>query len=129
MTLFHLADNITVTSANPVKVVDVAKNLGAGPLNQLVNRSFQAEVNSTAVATVTAAFQFVGSFDPEQNLPPLGVGGAWSNIGSATTITCSTPGVTPAVSVVTSTVPYHRVGVIISTLSGTGPVFTALMDG
>jgi hypothetical protein len=129
MTLFHLADNITVTSANPVKVINVSSVLGAGPVNQMVNRSFQCEVNSTAAATCTAAFQFVGSFDPEQNLPPLGVGGAWSNIGTAQTITCSTPGVTPAVAVVSSTVPYHRVGVIISSISGTGAVASALMDG
>jgi hypothetical protein len=30
---------------------------------------------------------------------------------------------------VSSTVPYHRVGVIISTISGTGAIASALMDG
>jgi hypothetical protein len=126
MTLFHLADSVTVTSANPVKVVNVAQMLGTGPTNRLANISFQCEVNGAA--TCTAAFQWVGSFDSPNNLAPNGVGGAWSNIGTVQTITCTTPGIAPAVAVLTSTIPYHRYGVIISTVSGSGVQASAVMD-
>jgi len=126
MTLFHLADKVTVTSANPVKVVNVTGVLGALPTNRQVTQVCQIEVNGTG--TCTAAFQWVGSMDAADTLPPSGTGGAWSNIGSVTTITCATPGVTPAVSTLTSTTAYHRYGVIISSISGSGASATALMD-
>lgn len=128
MTIFHLADKITATSANPVQVIDVTAVLGTPPVNRAINQTMQCEVNSTQATTVTAAFQWVGSFDPAQSLPPLGLGGVWNNIGTVQTITCTTPTLTPAVATVTNTVPYHRYGVIISTVSGTGAQATALMD-
>ena len=126
MTLFHLADAVTVTSANPVKVVNVTGVLGATPLNRMPTQVCQVEVNGTG--TCTAAFQWVGSLDSADVLPPSGTGGAWNNIGTVQTITCSTPGVTPAVATITSTTGYHRYGVIISSISGSGAQASAVMD-
>ena len=104
-----------------MRIIEVPSNPVAPPLSAA---TFQFEVNGTG-STCTSTFQAVGSLDDRTALPPEGVGGAWSNIGTATTITCSTPGITPAVAIVTTTTLYCKYGVIISTLSGTGAAASA----
>ena len=119
MTLFHLADATTTNSpaSTPVKVVDLAKVQGTGPLNWLVVETVTFRM--AGATTCTGTFQWVGSNDSELILPPNGTGGVWDNIGSATTIT-STGGVTAGSATLTSTIPYHRQGVIISAIAGGG---------
>jgi hypothetical protein len=114
MTTFHLADAVTVSSPAPPRIIDRSGELNPPTTLQV----WQMEVNGAT--TCTATFQPVGSLDAANSLPPQGTGGAWNNIGSAVTITCTTPGITPAVSTVTSAVPYTRWGCIVSAISGGG---------
>ena len=120
MTIYHLADNVTVSSASPVLIIEVPSSPSFQPL---ATQTWQFEVNGAA--TCTAAFQPVGSLDERATLPPEGVGGAWSNIGATITITCTSPGITPAVTTVTNTTLFARYGVIVSSISGTGAAATA----
>ena len=129
MTIFHLADSVTVTSGatTPVKVVDLGAAMGTLPTNYAYTQTYQCEVNGTG-STCTATFQPVGSFDAAAALPPNGTGGAWNNIGSAVTITCSTPGIAPAVTTISTAVPFQRVGMVVSAISGTGAFATAVVN-
>jgi len=113
MTTYHLADAVTVTSVAPPRIIDRSGALNPPSLGQV----FQFEM--VGPTTCTGTFQAVGSLDAAATLPPQGTGGAWNNIGSAVTVTSSSPGL-PTAATVTSTVPYTRWGVIISALSGGG---------
>lgn len=113
MTTYHLTDAQTVSSANPTRIIDTPGTLMPPSLGQL----FQFEL--IGPTTCTATFQAVGSLDSPASLPPQGTGGAWSNIGTPQTITCTTPQ-TPAVATVTASAPYTRWGCIVSSIAGGG---------
>lgn len=124
MTLYTLA-SVTASSSNPTVIADFSN--AVPPANLLQTQLFQLEVNGPS--TCTATFQPMGSLDAASRLAPQGTGGAWSNIGSATTITCTTPGITPAVTTVTSQVPFLRYGCAVTVVQGVGAVATVLFNG
>ena len=125
MTIYRMMTNLTATTT-PVAatIITPPENPAYGP--PVLNQLFQFEVNGPT--TCTATFQPIGTLGDKQNVPPNGNTSAWVNIGSAVTITCTTPGIAPAVNTASGSVPFRHFGVILVTLSGVGAVANAYMN-
>lgn len=125
MTIYTIANNVTVASANPTTIITPQPQVAGIILQPAL---VQMEVRGTS-GSCTATAQLVGSLDNPNTLPPWGTGGQWINIGSALTVTASPAELgTGGAGTITTAVPYTSYGLIPQTLSGTGVVMNAKLQ-
>lgn len=125
MTIWFLMENqATITSVPPKIILPLGGSLDSStpPAATLT------EVRITGIGSCSATVQLLGSNDTVQQLQAPGGGGAWSNIGSALTITGTDAGVVPGVGSVSNTAPWRHYGMTMSAISGTNAAVTAKMS-
>lgn len=117
MSIWVLMDSQTVTIATPPKIVRAVNVDGSTSQNNVT------QVKITGIGNCTATVQMVGSNDDLTVL--IGGAGAWTNIGSATTITGTSADITPGSGSIANTAPWMHYGMTLTAISGLNAAVSA----